>query len=229
MSDAAFPWNISNLLGGRIRALYAPTTVALPDGPDDIFVQTAVASPNYAPKTGWLEFGGGRDASSYGRTIAKTGWELQQSKAAVVEQVSSVTRRLSLSIAEVTPEVLQIVEVAPSVGTVAAAVGVSAFKEVGMGGINDLPRYRVAFVSQRDPSAGKVIEPAGGNVAGRGRFVVGVGYECSISADEVALEQAKATMSALTVQFDFYPVSGQPAGKEYGTWWLEQAGTITTV
>jgi hypothetical protein len=226
MSDAAFPWNISNLLGGRIRALYAQTTEPLPAGPDDIFAQTSVANPAYAPAGTWKDFGGGRDASSYGRSIAKSGWELQQAKAAVVEQVSSVTRRLSLSIAEITPEILQIVEVAPAVGTLAAAANVSAFKEVGMGGIDALPRYRVAFVSQRDPSAGKVIEPAGGAVAGRGRFVVGVGWECSISADEVALEQAKATMSALTVQFDFYPVSGQPEGKEYGTWWLEQAGTI---
>lgn len=227
MSDAAFPWNISNLLGGRIRALHAPTSVTIPAGPASIFVQTAVASPSYAPATGWLDFGGSRDASNYERGITTADWELQQAKAAVVRQVSAVTRRVSLSIAEVTDALLQIIEEAPSIGTVAAATGVSAQKEIGMGGIDALTRHRIAFISQRDPSAGKVIEPTGGNITGRGRFVVGVGWECSLSADSVQLEQAKATMSALTVNFDFYPVSGQPDGKEYGTWWLEAAGTMT--
>lgn len=227
MSDEAFPWNISNLLGGRIRGLYAPTTVAIPAGPKDIFVQNTVADPGYAPATGWLDFGAARDAASYSRGITQQEWEIQQAQAGVVRQVSAVTRKVSLSIAEITPEILQIVEVAPSIGTVAAASGVSAQKEIGMGAISDLPRYRIAFVSQRDTSAGKVIEAAGGNVAGRGRFVVGVGWECSITADEAALEQAKATMTALPLTFEFFPVSSQPAGKEYGTWWLEQAGTMT--
>lgn len=225
MSDAAFPWNINNLLGGRIRALYAPTTVALPAGPGDIFVQTAVAAPNYAPKTGWLDFGAGRDAAHYERGITVAEWEIQQAKAAVVRQVSGLVRRVQLSIAEITPELVQILEEAPAIGTIASAAGVSAQKEVGMGGIDTLSRYRIAFVSQRDPSAGKVVEPAGGNT-GRGRFVVGVGWECSVSADAVQLEAAKATMSALTVTFDFFPVSGQTDAKAYGAWWFEQAGTI---
>lgn len=226
MSDAAFPWNIANLLGGRVRVLYAPTTVAVPAGPKDVFVQTAVASPNYAGATGWLDIGAGRDASHYERGITTADWEIQQAKAAAVRQVSGVVRRVQVSMGEFTPELFQIIEEAPAIGTLAAASGVSAQKEVGMGGIDTLTRYRVAFVAQRDPSAGKVIEPTGGNVAGRGRFVVGCGWEASISADQVQLEYAKATMSALTVTFEFFPVSGQAAGKEYGAWWFEQAGTI---
>lgn len=219
-----FPWDINNLLGGEVRVLWTPVATAAPANPKAVVDQI---SP-YAKTALWNDFGAARDASSYSRAIAATDWTIQQSDSAVVRRPSSVTRRVTLSIAEFTEKTLQIIEVAPSTGTVAAAAGLGAQKEVGMGDVDSFPRYRIAFQSMRDTSAGKVIEPATAVPPSgeRGRFVMGVGWEASITADEVSLEQAKATQSAVNVTFEFYPVSSQTAAKRYGVWWLEDAGTI---
>lgn len=219
---SAFPYDINNLLGGRVRVLWAPVSQAAPASPKDIIAQNAAGS--YNPLTGWVDFGAGRDASTYERGLTFTEWEIQQQQAAVIEVPTTVTRHVSVSIAEITEKTLQVIEQAAATGTVAATTGLGAQKEVGMGNINSLTRYRVAFISMRDTASGFVTELDGTK---RGRFVTGVGWQASITADAASLEQAKATMSAFTVTFNFYPDATQAAGKEYGVWWLENTGTLT--
>lgn len=223
---ALFPYDLSNLLGGKVRILYTPVVggAAVPAGPKDIFDQE---SP-YASGASWVDFGATSAPSSYERGLDLTGWEIEQSDAAVVEQVSSQTRRVSVPMAELNQAAFKIFENASSVGTVAATTGQGAQKKIGMGLIQSLARYRIAFVSMRDQSAGQVTETAGAVPPSgkRGRFVVGVGWEAAITADAVALEQAKAAMSSVTVTFNFYPV-GETSGEEFGAWWLEDAGALT--
>lgn len=224
-----FPFDINNMLGGQVRVLLADlsqtTPPAVATGPKDIFVQQ---SP-YAAAAGYTDVGATRDSFSYARGLESTGWEIQQAQGPVIEQITNLTRRVTVSFAEFRGDLMQILEQAPSVATVAPTTGQGAQKRVGMGKITSLKRYRVGFVAMRDVASGVVTEtatavPPSGK---RGRFVVGYGHEASITADESAIELAKGGESAFPLTFNFYPVSSQPDDTAYGNWWLEDAGILT--
>jgi hypothetical protein len=102
----AFPYDIDHLLGGAVRVLYAPTSVAIPTGINSVI---DMVSP-YAAKTGWLEFGATKEAFSYSRAFEVQGYEIQQLAGNVLEEISSITRQVTLSAAEIRKEVLAIME-----------------------------------------------------------------------------------------------------------------------
>lgn len=219
-----FPYDIDNLLGGAVRILYgdpagAPA-VAVPAGLDDVF---ALNGGPYAAATGWKDIGATSDSFTYTRGFDTSGWEIQQTAGNVVESITEITRTIEISIAEFRPELLQMIENANAVTTIAAAAGISAQKKVSFGSFTGTKRYRFAFVSQRDRASGIVTETGG---ATRGRFVMGVAYLASISADDVSIEQNKGDLTAAGVTFTLFPDTSQPIGEEHGAWFLEDAGVI---
>jgi hypothetical protein len=216
-----FPYDINNLLGGRVRVLFAPLATAVPLNIDDVI---EVNSTGYAAQTGWTDLGAAKDSFSYSRGFDTSGWEIQQTTGNVVEEITDLTRTITVSLAEIKPEHLQLIENAPAVETVAAASGRSAQKRVKFGAFTSITRYRFAFLSQRSTASGIVTHSD--TTTTRGRFVMGTAYEAQISADEVEFEQAKGELSAASVTFTLFPASGQPTGQEWGSWLLEDAGAI---
>src|SRR5262245_38319560 len=97
----AFPYDIDNLLGGAVRILYAPSTQAIPStgGIADVI---EMVGPNYAAKTGWIDLGATKESFSYTRGFDVEGWEIQQTAGNVIEEISDITRSVSVSIAEFT-------------------------------------------------------------------------------------------------------------------------------
>lgn len=219
-----FPYDIENLLGGAVRILYAPTSVAVPDNIADVI---DMESP-YAAQTGWIDLGATKESFSYSRGFDVEGWEIQQLAGNVIEEVTDLSRSITVSYADMSPENLQIIENAPSILPIVAAAGKSAQDKIAFGSFSSFTRYRFAFIARRPKQAGIVIESAGAVPASgqRGRFFMGVGYSCQIAADEVEFEQAKGELTAAGVTFTLFPESGETSGQEYGAWFDEHAGTI---
>jgi hypothetical protein len=216
----AFPYDIDNLLGGAVRVLYAPSTVAVPTNIADVIEMVAP----YTPKTGWLDLGATRDGFSYSRGFDVEGYEIQQVAGPILEEVTDITRTVTASAAEFTPEILRILEEAGTPGAQAAAAGISAQEILKFGGFTTTTKYRIAFISRRHKGSGLVTEPGG---ATRGRFVMGAAYNAQMTADETEIEQEKGTLSAFGLTFRMFPEPGQTEGQEYGLWAFENIGTIT--
>lgn len=218
----AFPYDVDNLLGGATRILYAPSTQAIPV---DISSVIDMTSP-YAPKAGWLDFGATKESFSYSRGFDVEGWEIQQVAGAILEEVTDITRTLSLSAAELRKEVLQIMEEAPAPTAVASGANKSAQDKISFGAFTTTTKYRMAFISRRHTGSGLVTEPGG---ATRGRFVMGAGYNVQATADEIELEQNKGELSAVGLTFKLFPEPGQTSTTSHGAWLLEATGTISAV
>jgi hypothetical protein len=214
-----FPYNVDNLLGGAVRVLIADATQAVPANIADII---DMVSP-YAPATGWTDLGAAKDAFSYTRAFETAGYEIQQVAGPILEEITTITRTITTSVAEITPENLGIFEEAGAPLTIAAAAGQSAQKGVSFGSFASVTQHRIAFVSRRNKASGIVTEPGG---VERGRFVVGVGYLGQMSADSAEMGQAKGELTAFGLTFTLFPESTEAQGEEYGTWLLEDAGTI---
>lgn len=220
MTNYPFPYDIENLLGGAVRILRAPQSQAEPDGIHEVIDLVAP----YAPKTGWLDVGATKEAFSYSRGFAEAGYEIQNTQGAVLTEITDVTRTITVSYAEFTQQSLAVIEGDTSLGTVAAAAGVSAQKIVRFGGITSTDEYRFAFISRRHIASGAVVEPGG---AKRGRFVMGLALRASLAADDVSIEQAKGNLSAAGVTFRMFPDPAKTVSEEsWGGWFLEDAGTI---
>lgn len=224
-----FPYDIDNLLGGQVRVLYAPTSVAIPsNGVSDVI---QMIGPSYTPKTGWIDLLSTKESFSYSRGFDVEGWEIQQTAGNVIEEITDITRSVSVSVANFTDEILKILEGGSGTISSVAAVGGPAATARGaqdkitFGSFSSLTQYRIAFISKRSLSSGTVIEAGNAN-ATRGRFVMGVGYRTQLSADEIEMEQAKGELTAANTGFTFFPEGGQSQGSEYGSWFLEDAGTI---
>lgn len=217
-----FPYDIGNLLGGSVRVLYAPDSQAVPADIGDVI---DMVSP-YAPKTGWVDLGATKEAFSYHRSFDTSGWEIQQVAGNVIEELTNLTRRIGVSIAEFRKELLRIIEGDNgSVTAIAASAGKSAQDKISFGSFSSLSRYRFAFISRRSKQSGLVTEPGG---AERGRFFAGIAYSAQLTAEEVTSEQNKGDLSAAGVNFGLYPdPSGTfSEGEEYGCWLDEKPGTI---
>jgi hypothetical protein len=217
----AFPYDLDGLLGGRARVLYAPDSQAIPVNIADVVDMT----DPYPVNADWLDLGATRESASYSREIASSGYEIQQATGMVIEEITDVSRTMGVSIAEINPAHLQIIEEAAAVGTVAAAVGKSAQKQVKFGSFSDLTHYRMAFIAQRSRASGQVIEPAPGSKV-RGRFVMLCLYNVTIAADSSEFEFDKGTLVHAPLTLTAFPEAGQDAGEEFGTWLTEDAGTI---
>lgn len=219
LTSGAFPYDINNLLGGAVRILYAPLATAIPA---DISSVIAMVAP-YTAKAGWTDLGATKESFSYARGFSTNGWEIQQQAGNVVEEITDITRSIQLSIAELDPTRLQMIENAPNIATIVSASQRGAQKKVAFGSFASLQRYRWAFVSRRSIQSGVVTEPGG---AQRGRFFMGTAFTSQISADDVSLEQSKGDLTAAGVTWTLFPDGTQPDGAEYGAWYSEDAGAV---
>lgn len=217
-----YPNTVANLLDGPVRALWAPASVVLPDDISDII---SMVYP-YTPKTNWTDFGATTDASSYSRDMSSEDYQIEQETGAVFSKVTEVTRQFTLPVAEITADTMQMLEEGGVKAAVAAAAGVGAQTRVGFGGISSLTRYRMAFIAQRDPGFGTVVNEPGGRV--RGPFIGLVGYQVSLAATGSSLDIAKGALSSREVTFTLYPDASVASTKDNtGCFLFEAGGTIT--
>lgn len=221
--QGAFPYDINNVIGGRIRLLLAdPADVVVPLA-DGIGSVIDLEAP-YAARTGWVDIGATSEAFSYTRGFDVEGWEIQQAQGNIIEEVTSTNRTVTLSLAEFRQDLIELVENSAITGDVASGAGVSAQRGVRFGSFSSLARHRIAFISQRALASGTFTESD--DTTKRGGFAMGVGYSCQISADDATIEFDKGTLSAFTVGFTFFPNTTNPdtlaAGQEYGAWYYER-------
>lgn len=195
--------------GNTITVTGSSLTEDLPEG---TFVHTA---------NGWRDFGATREAFNYGRNVAAQGQQIQQVSADVLEEVTDVQRTAAVSIAEIRPELLAIIEE----GSISTAES-ETYDVVSFGTIHELTQYRIAFVARRNKQSGIVTETS--TSKSRGRFVVGLGFRTQLSADNVQMGMAKGELASATVTFRFFPeTSGvQTEGTEFGQWFIERERTI---
>jgi hypothetical protein len=222
-----FPYNISDLLVGAVRILYATTAEPIPTSISDVI---DMESP-YAAQTGWVELGATRESFTYTRGFETEGLEIQQTSSVLFEEVTNVTRTIEVSMAEFNAANLALMEGAQSAaGAVVAASGISAQTTQKFGSFTTLDRYRFAFLSRRNIASGLVTESSGAVPASgtRGRFVMGVLYQAQMSADDAELEFDKGTLTAASVSFTAFGDSSVTlADDNMGVWFFETAGTIT--
>ena len=216
-----FPYDVTNLLSGAVSILYAEQTTAIPTDISDVISMT---SP-YASATGWTYLGATKEEFSYSRGFETEGLEIQQVAGAISEEVTDISRSITVSMAEFNPFGFQLMENAPSVATIAAAAGQSAQKKIAFGSFTSVKAYRFAFISRRPKAAGEVTEPGG---AKRGRFVMGVAFNAQLQADEIEMAQGKGELTAVELAFSLLPEAtvAQPEGQDVGAWFLEDSGTI---
>lgn len=215
-----FPYDIDNLLGGRVRVLYAPASEDIPTGIDDII---DMVDP-YAVVGDWVDLGATAEASSYSREIESEGYDIQQASGAVLEEITNVSRSITAPLAEITPENLQILEESSAPESLSAGVDIGAQEQIKIGTFDSLSYYRVAFVAMRAQGSGVVTETSSSKT--RGRMVAFCLYNCTISADESEISFEKGNLASAPVTFTGFPESGEASGEEYGTWFFEDAGTI---
>lgn len=215
----AFPYDIDNLVGGAVRVLYAPVSAPLPADLQDVF---ETAAP-YAPVSPWVDFGATKESFTYTRGFDVEGLEIQQVPGAILEDITDLSRTISVSVAELRPELLAIVEQGTVTTDVATTATSGAQDIVKFGSFNSVTQYRVAWVSRRHQGSGTVEETAD---VTRGRFFMGVGYRCQITADEIEYEGGKGELTGLGLTFKLFPEPGQTYGQEYGLWASEQVKTL---
>jgi hypothetical protein len=220
----AFPYDLNNLLGGRARVLISDDAGALPAVPANIKDVFDPISP-YTAETGWLDVGATAESTDYTRNLETSGWEIEQSTAAVFEEPTDSPRTIKVAMAEFKPEFIKVMEEAPAVGTVAAVTGAMAQKSVKVGSITTLTNRRVAFVAMRNKGSGTVTETGAGVI--RGRYVMFAAYQATIAADASQVQVAKGQLTSAPVTFSLKPQDGQPSGQEHGIWLMEDAGVMT--
>lgn len=217
---AAFPYSSSNLTGGVARALYAPITQALPTKIHDVI---DIISP-YNPKAGWLDFGAAKGSFTFDRDFETEGWEIQQSSSVIFEEVSEITRSMTLSVSELQLEAQRVIEEALAITTIAAVAGTStAQRRMEFGNFFDLTQYRMAFLTRRRKGSGLVTEPGG---LQRGRWYGGVLYRATIAPDSSELEYEKGQLAEREVTFNANAEPGAAEGAEHGAFLEETAGAI---
>lgn len=223
MSDA-LPYDINALTGAAARVMLAPYTETIPDNPVDIFDQV---SP-YVVNGTWFNVGATSGPVQTGRNLAVAGYTIEQSQTVLLEEPTEVTYTLQVPIAELSPEMLKIInDSAADVDAVAAITGAGASgagSKTHFGNIFDLTHYRVAFVVRRSKSQGLVTEPGGRT---RGRFFTFVGYDATITAENVQSSFGKGQLASATITFKLYPDSTvTEEGAEHGFYFDENAGTL---
>jgi len=218
-----YPFTQTNLLTGPVRILRAPTSVAVPNRLGDII---SLVSP-YTALTGWLEVGATEGETEYSRDMDSEEIRIEQATGAVLTQVTEVVRTLVIPGVEITPELTQLVEEGPSVTTVAAAAGQSAYKKVSFGSIDSLTRHRIAVVAERDIALGGVVtEPTTG--IKRGPLVGLVGYQTALTADDSGMEWERGNLVTREIKLTFFPDSTITDTKAAeGAFLFETVGTFT--
>lgn len=224
-TQGALPYDIANLLGGAVRILYAePADVE--DVPEDLSDIIDLVFP-YAPKTGWKDFGATKENFTYARGFETEGLEIQQFQGNIIEEITAISRNMQVSAAEFSPEVIQVIENATAIDTVAAVAGASpGQKVVKIGSFSSPARYRMAFVARRYVASGTVTEPVASGGRVRGRFVGAWLNQTQVSADDTEIEIGKGELAATGVTFAGFPEPGIDGEEAFGGWAFEDAGTI---
>lgn len=213
-------YELKNLLKGPCSWLYAPAGTAVanlaslfePDGEP------------YAPKAPFKFFGATTSGSAYSRQFSTTGYQIEQATGNVDEDVTDVVRTVQGQFGEVTPELLQMMEQAQNIDTVAKAKGRSAEKQIRVGSVESLEEYVVAIVGRRLKGKGADVTESGGTK--RGAFVAAVLLAAKITGDQASLNLAKGNLASAPLTFQAYPDDSQETGEEHGLWIDEQTGTI---
>ena len=213
-------YDLSNLLKGPCSVLYAdPAETDAPANLLDIFDPDG--SP-YTPSEGWKVFGATTSGTAYSRQFSTSGFQIEQATGDVDEEVTDVVRSVQASFGEITPELLQMIEQAKDVDTVAKAKGRAAESQIKFGTITSLTDYMIAFVGKRLKGKGADVTESGGGV--RGAFVCGVLLSAKITGDQTALQLAKGQLSSAPLTFQAYADDSQAEGEEHGLWIVETPG-----
>lgn len=214
------PYDLANLLKGPVRVLYAPLSWAIPTKLKDIFA----VEGEYKPVASVKDFGATAGGGSYNRQFSTSGNQIDQATGDIDQEVTDVVRSIQAPFNEVTPELLQMMEGAQTIGTVAAAAGYSAEKQIKTGTVESLTAYRIIIVGRRAVGQGADVVQKDGVT--RGALVAYCMYRGKIVGDQAALQLARGQLASANLGFQAYPEPGQKAGEEHGIWMLEQAGTI---
>ncbi len=219
VSDIAV--QINKLVSGACAVAYGLASEApVPTNIGDIF--SMVGEPDF--EDDWDAFGATVGGSSYGLDVKSDELKIDQRTAAVFEDITDVVRGLKFDIAEMSPELWQLLEQAAEIETVAAGANTSQQKLVRSGSFSERDRYRVAFIAQRRKSQGVVIEPGGDT---RGCWVVGGFYSASITAGSSETKIAPGALATRSVEFKAFPESTLTAGEDTMFYFEEQPGTIS--
>lgn len=215
------PYDLSNLLKGPCRVLWAPLSVAIPTKLSKII---GVDEGKYEPATGWKDFGATTQGAAYSRQFSVTGFQIEQATGDVDQEITDVVRQVQATFGEITPEFLQMVEQAASIGSVSSSKGNAAEKQVKFGTIESLTAYRIAFVGRRPVGQGADVTEQGGIV--RGAMAAACLYHAKLTGDAASIGVAKGQLSSAPLAFQAFSEGGQESGQEQGLWLMEQSGTI---
>jgi hypothetical protein len=210
--------DITDLVSGAVRVLAAPITESIPTGIEDVILM----EEPYTVQGDWFDLGATTGPTTTSRGIESQGLSIEQRQGNVIEDVTDVSRGISLPLAGISPENLLIFENATAIGDIAAAAGVSAQKVIKFGSFSEATEYRVILIGQRPKKAGLVTESGGT----RGRLVARALYRVSLTADEASLSFGKGQLASADVSFKAFPEPGEDADEAHGAWFLEAAGTI---
>lgn len=213
---------ITDLISGAARVLLAPIDEALPEGIEDIML---MESP-YTLQGDWFDFGATTGPTETGRSIESEGLAIEQLQGNVVEDITDVSRSMKVPMAGISPENVQIFENASAIGTLTAASGVSAQKQVKFGSFSEATQYRAVIIGRR-PKIGGLVTESSPSTTVRGRLVARVLYRVSLAADESTISIGKGSFASADVSFNAYPEPGEDTDESGGTWFFEAAGTIT--
>ena len=213
--------DITDLVSGAVRVLAAPITEDIPTGIEDVMLMEAP----YTLQGDWFDLGATTGPTTTSRAIESQGLSIEQRQGNVIEDVTDVSRGISLPLAGISAENLQIFENASAIGNIAAAAGVSAQKVIKFGSFSEATEYRIILIGKRPKKAGLVTESAP-SLAVRGRLIARVLYRVALTADESSLSFGKGNLASADVSFKAFPEPGEDADEADGAWFLEAAGTI---
>lgn len=225
MHGGRMPYDEGGALVGPARVLFAPTSVSVPTGL--VIENVADEDGEYPPITGWVDFGLAADAPTYSHSRESEGITYQQPSGDLFQQISAVTRTLTVQVAHIDGENLEIIENSGHVADVAAAAGIHAgLEKVNVGLYTDVPVWRVALISYRPSGASEVIEPVAAGSTNRPPMVMRVIPRCTITADETSMDFDRGTPVNAPVTFNALTEPTASAGAEHGYWLVEKPGTI---
>jgi hypothetical protein len=132
-----------------------------------------------------------------------------------------VVRQIAVPFAEFSSKMLAVLEESGLVETEGHAT------KVHHGSILELTSYRIALAVRKSKLQGVVTEGAGGHQ--RGRDLLWVGYNATISGDNVQLSFGRGDVAGGTITFDLSPDAAVTLeGTETGFWLLQDAQTLPT-
>lgn len=230
-----FEFTAANMVNGQARVLYsllsngALTDVPVPQTIADIIAMLSPYDPvqtsNYSP---WDDIGGTSAPPEDSRQLSMNEWKVQQQYTAVLMVPNEIVHTVKIPAIEVArADILQLFENGGSEVDIDAVTDASAQVQQWFGQFTDLNLYRVAIIGFAPREAGVVYEGSSDTV-GRARMFCKVFHRCSISAENVSLTWEIGQPLHVDVTLRCYVEPGQDQNQEYGSYLIEDAGTIAT-